>query len=133
MRMLLLASAAIAVSGSAAFAQEVPAPVAAAPPAAAAAPVTVDDAELKKFVAAANDARKVMTEHQAKVTAAADEAAKAKAQADMTAALTQTVSAQGFTVQRYNEIATAAQVDKALADRIVQAASSTAPAASPAG
>jgi len=125
---LFAATALIALSFGAAQAAE-PAAAAAAPSAADAATnanATVSDDEVTKIAHIVIEAHQVNTAAQAKIQAAADAAAKAKAEGELGAALAATVQRHGLTLERYNAIAGAVQTDKALRARIVAAA--TAPA-----
>lgn len=112
----MLASAATLMLSASAFAQTPAAPAAPA----AQASVTVSDAELAKFAAAAADAKRIMAERQPAIAAAADAAAKAKIEADMGSEMSVSVIDRGLTVKRYNEIATAMQGDRALFTRLYQ-------------
>lgn len=129
MKSFALISAVSLLAAGQAFAQAAPQSDAAAanPPAAAAeAPaagsVSVSDDELKRFAEVAAQAKKIMSDYQPKIAAAADDAAKAKAQSDMSGELQVAVTDKGFTVQRYNEIATAMQKDQGLLQRMQQLA-----------
>ena len=135
--MLMISAAASLLAAGQAFAQT-PAqstPTAKpsdAPAASAAAPAstTVSDAELKKFANLAREIRTIMDRHQPAIAAAADPAAKSKEETAMSGELQVAVVDAGFTVQRYNEIATAMQKDQALVARMQQLASGGQPATS---
>jgi hypothetical protein len=136
---LLMAGAAFAQTPAAPSATTTPsattAPSSAAPssttapaPAAAAAGPTVSDEELKKFADLAKQVKTIMDQHQPAITAATDPAAKAKEQSAMSGELQVAVTDAGFTVQRYNEIASAMQKDPSLVSRMQQVAAGGQPA-----
>lgn len=132
MKLLMLSAASLLVAGAAqaqapaAPAKEQAAPAAAAAPAAS---PTVSDDELKKFAKLAREVKSIMDQHEPKIAAAADADAKAKAQSAMSGELQVAVTDNGFTVQRYNEIAQAMQKDTALVSRMQQLAAGGQPAA----
>ena len=140
---LLISSATLLMAGEA-LAQDAGATAAQAPaanananaqaaaPAAAASKVTVTDDELKRFAAIAIQTRDIMANHQPKIAAATDAAAKSKAEAAMSGELQVAVTDRGFTIQRYNEIATAMQTDQALVARMQQVAAGGPAASAPA-
>jgi len=129
MKTLLLASA-FALTAGAAFAQDAApaAPKSAQPPAAeasASANATVSDAEVAKVAALAADVKTINAQHQPKIASAADAAAKAEAQKGLDTAINDSLTKHGLTVERYNEIASLAQSDKALAAKIAAAGSAS--------
>ncbi|CAN5348239.1 hypothetical protein BH11PSE2_BH11PSE2_10600 [soil metagenome] len=134
MKTFLIATAATMILSGAAMAQEPATPAAPAAPAAPAKPsVAVTDAELKKFAAAAAETKRIADEYQPKIAAAAaDPAAKAKAEGEMSGQMQVAVTDQGFSVQRYNEIATAMQTDKDLVARLTVASAAATPGTAPA-
>lgn len=132
MKSLFLASAAALLSTTAAFAQDAaPAPAPVAAPTAAT-PVTLTDQELARFTAATKVVQTIMAEHQPKIAAAEGAEAQDAARAKMSTDLGAGVAQHGFTVQRYNEIATAARTDQALAARIAEASRSAGASGAPA-
>ncbi len=132
MKSLLLASAAVFASGAVALAQEaVPAApkaenAAAQAQANAAAQSAVTDAEVQKVAALANDVKALNATHQPKISSAADAAAKAAAQKELDTAIHGSLEKHGLSLDRYNEIARAAQADKELAARIAAAGNASA-------
>jgi hypothetical protein len=82
----------------------------------------INDDELKRFATLAKSVKQIMAENQAKIAAAADAAAKSKAEAAMSGELQVAVTDNGFTVSRYNEIASAMQKDPTLVTRMQQLA-----------
>lgn len=128
MKYLLLSSvAALALAGSA-FAQDSAAPSTAAQPPAAAAQgeasastSTVSDADVQKVAALAADVKALNETAQPKIAAAADATAKAAAQKELNDSIMASLTKHGLTVEKYNEIATLAQTDKALAARLAAA------------
>ena len=156
MRQFLLISAASLLTAGAALAQQPATPATPATPAQPASPgatsatpatpatpaqpaapaasaqaqssVQVSDDELKRFADLAKSVKQIMADHQTKIAAAADPAAKTKAEADMSGELQVAVTDKGFTVSRYNEIAGAMQKDPTLVTRMQQLASGGQPA-----
>src|SRR5689334_20910940 len=121
MRTVLMTVAAAALFAAGAAQAQAPA-AAAAPATQAAAPATVSDAELTKFGKLAREIKSIMDKHQPNITAATDADGKAKAQSAMTGEMQVAVIDSGFTVDRYNEIATAMQKDPSLVTRMQQLA-----------
>jgi hypothetical protein len=130
MRPILMISAAASLLLAGQALAQTPAPAAEAPAASASASTTVSDAELKKFAGLAREIKAIMDRHQPTIAAAADPAAKSKAETAMSGELQVAVVDAGFTVQRYNEIATAMQKDTSLLTRMQQLASGGQPATS---
>jgi hypothetical protein len=128
MRPILMISAAASLLIAGQSLAQTPAPAPEAPAATATASTTVSDAELKKFAGLARDIKTIMDRHQPTIAAAADPAAKSKAETAMSGELQVAVIDAGFTVQRYNEIATAMQKDASLLTRMQQLASGGQPA-----
>jgi hypothetical protein len=127
--MFMISAAASLLLAGQALAQT-PAASPQAPAASAAATTTVSDAELKKFANLAREVKAIMDRHQPTIAAAADPAAKSKAETTMSGELQVAVVDAGFTVQRYNEIATAMQKDQSLVTRMQQLAAGGQPATS---
>ena len=151
MKYLLLTSAAALTLAGAAFAQDANTskPGAAAQPSAAtqsSAPAqssatqpsasasvgatAVTDAEVQQVAALAADVRKLNEAAKPKLAAAADATAKEAVQKDLDDSIQASLTKHGLTVDRYNEIASAAASDKALAARISAANTGDATAAS---
>lgn len=130
MKSLLLASAFTLGLSAVAFAQEA-APAAPQAQASVAAQASFSDDEVKKVAALAADVKALNATHQPKISAAADATAKAAAQKDLDTAIQGSLAKNGLTVDRYNEIARAAQADQALAARIAAAASASTGVQSP--
>ncbi len=122
MKAILLTSIAAFGLAGAAFSQDAAAP--AQPPAAApapAAPATVSDEEVQKVAGLAADWNRLNGEAAPKIAAATDPAAKSALQKELDAAVQASVTKHGISLERYNDIARAAQADKALAARITAA------------
>lgn len=134
MKYLLLASAAALTLAGPAFAQDAAQPSAATQPAqATAAPAgaaVVSDTEVRQVAALAADVRKLNEAAQPKLSAAADATAKETVQKDLDTSIQAALTKHGITIDRYNEIASAASSDKTLAARISAANTGSATSAS---
>lgn len=128
MRSILLISAAASMLLAGSALAQAQAPAAAPAPSAGAASMTVSDPELKRFGELARQVKTITDTHQPTIAAAADAAAKSKAESAMSGELQVAVTDAGFTVQRFNEIAVAMQKDPTLVTRMQQLASGGQPA-----
>lgn len=132
MKNVLMTAAAAAMLTAGLAQAQTPAPAAPAAPAAAPAPAaSVSDAELTRFGKLARDIKGIMDKHRPNIAGAADAEAKAKAQSAMTGEMQVAVLDNGFSVDRYNEIATAMQKDPTLLTRMQQLAAAKPAATTP--